>query len=479
MNTNMISPGHSIGPYVLGTDLNEILNRRHSQALPAHIQMRLLHSSHKLIVDIPDLKLSLRFDPLSQRLWAIDCYDLEHFTTWHTEWQSNKNTTTTATSNNNNNAPSRTPHPTTPPTFASILRQFGPTFPSSYDIGLDIYPLKYRGVTFGFPLPPQFRSLYTPESNTMPIRLPDGSEIVATKASIHIGTDVRSPSLPSNLKVGDVHVTLALQLHRDPNGGNQQWCSDFALKMEHSKRRVRRNDPAQRVLSELGAPSNVHLPKRKQQSNVRSAFTSASGSGSGFGSGGECDYFFNYFHLGFDIMFDGNTHTVKKIVCHNNVPGCIDFGVYRRCHFRLLVQWRRSNDNKESDTATNGGGSSGGGATNGGGGNISGGGGGNKNAMEGEGAVVASSRTSWIRVKEQINKWVGDVEGPMVCGGTGGSEGLFEYGGGQSVGMGVRNGGSRFGETLLYGCCGAVFEIVDDALEKVVVFASGTGGVDK
>jgi hypothetical protein len=37
------------------------------------------------------------------------------------------------------------------------------------------------------------------------------------------------------------------------------------------------------------------------------------------------DYFYNYFHLGIDVLFDGSTHRCKKIVMHNNVPGHFDF----------------------------------------------------------------------------------------------------------------------------------------------------------
>ena len=91
---------------------------------------------------------------------------------------------------------------------------------------------------------------------------------------------------------------------------------------------------------------------------------------------------------------------------------------------------------------------------------------------EGEGAVVASSRSPWNSVREQVEKWVGDIEGPMVCGGSGlVGNNIFEYGGGQSVVMG--NEMSNGSETLLYGMCGSVFEIVNEKwIEKVIIFAS-------
>jgi hypothetical protein len=48
------------------------------------------------------------------------------------------------------------------------------------------------------------------------------------------------------------------------------------------------------------------------------------------------DYFFNYFHLGLDILIDGGLHVCKKVVLHTNVPGHYDFGRYKRCPFTLV-----------------------------------------------------------------------------------------------------------------------------------------------
>lgn len=55
------------------------------------------------------------------------------------------------------------------------------------------------------------------------------------------------------------------------------------------------------------------------------------------------DYFFNYFHLGMDILIDGGLHICKKIVLHGNVPGHFDFHRYKRCPFQLVFS-HHSND---------------------------------------------------------------------------------------------------------------------------------------
>ena len=47
------------------------------------------------------------------------------------------------------------------------------------------------------------------------------------------------------------------------------------------------------------------------------------------------DYFYNYFQIGFDLLFDVQTHRVKKIVVHTNFPGHVSFNRYRRCFFKF------------------------------------------------------------------------------------------------------------------------------------------------
>ena len=50
------------------------------------------------------------------------------------------------------------------------------------------------------------------------------------------------------------------------------------------------------------------------------------------------DYFFNYFRLGLDVLFDGRHHEAKKFVAHTNFPGHRDFNQYDKCHFSVHTQ---------------------------------------------------------------------------------------------------------------------------------------------
>lgn len=140
---------------------------------------------------------------------------------------------------------------------------------------------------------------------------------------------------------------------------------------------VRFGDSVQDVLMTLGAPGHIHY-KRHDKLKIHSMMAmttqntptgdssknganhnmvnqsgggggsgsgrSRSGSGSGShnaGSGGNMltavDYFYNYFHLGFDVMFNGQSHTVQKIVLHTNFPGSKDFNIYVKCNFTIGV----------------------------------------------------------------------------------------------------------------------------------------------
>lgn len=46
-----------------------------------------------------------------------------------------------------------------------------------------------------------------------------------------------------------------------------------------------------------------------------------------------CDYFYNYFSEGFDLMFDGNTNNLKKAILYTNMPDYCLFNEYDRCNF--------------------------------------------------------------------------------------------------------------------------------------------------
>jgi len=59
-------------------------------------------------------------------------------------------------------------------------------------------------------------------------------------------------------------------------------------------------------------------------------------------AGNATDYFYNYFGMGIDVMIDGATHVVKKMVLHTNLPNRSDFQEYSKCSFR--IEWLTSSN---------------------------------------------------------------------------------------------------------------------------------------
>uniref|UniRef100_A0A183TLV8 UPF0183 protein C16orf70 n=1 Tax=Schistocephalus solidus TaxID=70667 RepID=A0A183TLV8_SCHSO len=81
----------------------------------------------------------------------------------------------------------------------------------------------------------------------------------------------------------------------------------------------------------LGSPSRIfyktedkmkiHLPQSYRQIRQRHS-----------------DFFYNYFTLGLDVLFDSHTHTVISFVLHTNLPGEYTFNTYYRCMFEIPLE---------------------------------------------------------------------------------------------------------------------------------------------
>jgi hypothetical protein len=85
------------------------------------------------------------------------------------------------------------------------------------------------------------------------------------------------------------------------------------------------------IIRKLGAPSKVFYKDEDKMvihnpSPQKLHFSSHS------------DFFFNYFTLGMDVLFDAVSHTAKKFVLHTNCPGHYDFEIYNRCNFLIKMK---------------------------------------------------------------------------------------------------------------------------------------------
>lgn len=53
-----------------------------------------------------------------------------------------------------------------------------------------------------------------------------------------------------------------------------------------------------------------------------------------------------------DILFDANTHKVKKFVLHTNYPGHYNFNIYHRCEFKIPLAIKKENADDQTETCT-------------------------------------------------------------------------------------------------------------------------------
>lgn len=301
-----LRPGKGLGSFNLGMpvcealayveqhrDVFDVVHVKYSDEEPLALD---------LVISFPDHGFHLRFEPRSQRLRLIEVYDVQRLQMRY--------------------ATSSIGGPTVAATFVAVYALFGPTFPGHYDTGRCIYTLFYPGLCFAFPIPAQYTDSCQHREAELPLEFPDGTTPVMSRLCIYDGTVLAGPgstalvkkALPPQLPSGslymeEVHVKLAKELWF--TGGGQHLPFGAS---------------PQDVWAELGRPCCIN-PKQVDPMVIHSASdtrprTALCG-----------DYFYNFFARGVDILFDGQTHRIKKFVLHTNFPGHTDFNCYIKCNF--------------------------------------------------------------------------------------------------------------------------------------------------
>lgn len=86
---------------------------------------------------------------------------------------------------------------------------------------------------------------------------------------------------------------------------------------------IKFGDSCQSLISKIGGPDEVYFKSENGHKKIR----------------GECvgtDFYFNYFKYGLDILFSGQTKTIKKVILHTANPEHEDFAKrYSPCNFKL------------------------------------------------------------------------------------------------------------------------------------------------
>ncbi|XP_068625025.1 PHAF1 protein CG7083 [Battus philenor] len=282
-----------------------------------------------LVINMPQDGIRLIFDPVAQRLKIIEIYNMKLVKLRYSGMCFNS--------------------PEITPSIEQVEHCFGATHPGLYDSQRHLFALNFRGLSFYFPVDSKFEPGYAHGLGSL--QFPNGGSPVVSRTTIYYGSQhqmsssttsnsgrcaVPLPELPLSCYRQQLHLrrcdvlrtpsaTLGLRLHMYTEGSSRN--SDGSLS---TRRVVRFGDSCQAVARALAAPARLYYKAddkmRIHRPTARRRPPPAS------------DYFFNYFTLGLDVLFDARTHQVKKFVLHTNYPGHYNFNMYHRCEFELTVQ---------------------------------------------------------------------------------------------------------------------------------------------
>ncbi|XP_077283335.1 PHAF1 protein CG7083 isoform X2 [Arctopsyche grandis] len=295
-----------------------------------------------IVINMPQDGIRLIFDPVAQRLKIIEVYNmklvkLKYCGAWFNS-------------------------PEVPPSIEQVEHSFGATHPGLYDSERQMFALNFRGLSFYFPIDSKFEPGYAHGLGSL--QFPNGASPVVSRTTIYHGAHhsqtnssdgavigVTAPELPlscyySHLYLSrcdvlrDRHRTTGIRLHLYTEGATRT--------LEPARKGLTRciifGERCQDVARALGAPSRVfykaedkmriHSPQARRRHYAAKS-----------------DYFFNYFTLGLDVLFDARTQKVKKLVLHTNYPGHYNFNMYHRCEFHLPVPPERSASDKLIDVS--------------------------------------------------------------------------------------------------------------------------------
>uniref|UniRef100_A0A3P9Q143 Phagosome assembly factor 1 n=1 Tax=Poecilia reticulata TaxID=8081 RepID=A0A3P9Q143_POERE len=274
--------------------------------------------SHDLILNLTQDGIKLLFDATNQRLKVIEVYDLSKVKLKYCGVHFNSQAIV--------------------PTIEQIDQSFGATHPGVYNAAEQLFHLNFRGLSFSFQLDSWN------EAPKYEVRMDRFSSIPhgAMVKRMHIYTgnnlqETKAPAMPLACFMGNIFAEcvdvlrdgagpLGLKLRLLTAGSGLGVMAD--AKVRYLERSIFFGDSCQDVLGALGSPHKVFY-KSEDKMKIHSPSPHKQ-------VPSKCnDYFFNYFTLGVDILFDSTTHLVKKFVLHTNFPGHYNFNIYHRCDFKI------------------------------------------------------------------------------------------------------------------------------------------------
>lgn len=223
------------------------------------------------------------------------------------------------------------------PSIEQIENSFGSTHPAIYDSSKNSFALNFRGLTFFFHVDSKMQANFA-SHGLGSLHFGPGNSPVVTKMSLYCGNNVldcKPPTMPLTCYNKQLYTESASVI-RNSNGTKGLRLNIFTegsvRTLEPRKQSFTRDllfgDCCQDICTNLGAPSRVfYKSEDKMKIHSPSAHKRVQNRRS--------DFFFNYFTLGLDILFDARTQKAKKFILHTNYPGHYNFNMYHRCEFKL------------------------------------------------------------------------------------------------------------------------------------------------
>jgi hypothetical protein len=270
-----------------------------------------------LVINLTKDGIKLIFDPINQRLKTIEVHDLTLLKLKYSDGVFNSSEVS--------------------PTIEQIDQSFGATHPGVYDCDSKVFNLTFRGLSFEFPAETQFQPTYGGIRQELGrLQFPPGESPRVSRMYIYCGNSISessAPPLPSPRYPTVHHEGLQVLRRNARTLGLRVRLSTFpdyndGKSTTVQTRDVLFGDSVQDVVSAVGAPARTfYKSEDKMKIHSPNAYRKAASHKS--------DYFYNYFTLGFDVLFDARTNQVKKFVLHTNFPGHYNFNMYHRCQFEL------------------------------------------------------------------------------------------------------------------------------------------------
>lgn len=223
-----------------------------------------------------------------------------------------------------------------------IEHSFGATHPGVYNEAEKVFALHFRGLSFYFPVDSKLQKSY--DNGLASLHFPNGSSPIVANMSLYHGTSTGlgvTPALPlscygQQLYVDTVHVLRCESEDGGTMGLRLKMYTEGSLRALEPRQQVVTQevffgDSCEDIATRLGAPNRVfyksedkmkiHAPSTHDRPVARRS-----------------DFFFNYFTLGLDVLFDARTQRCKKLILHTNYTGHYNFNIYHRCEFQLQLR---------------------------------------------------------------------------------------------------------------------------------------------